>query len=191
MARPIAISSDDILAAAEAEFARRGYGNTSLRQLMAAARVSTTAFYARYASKEAVLIALVEQVMGELLAAGSAALARVDGIDAGITAGIEVLVDVLRRRRPVVALALTEGAAVTELGAALGGAMNALAELLAKQIAASRGSRRSRREDRARAWALVGALHMQVLRWAVFAQIDDDGLERQLAEVARALLVQR
>ena len=40
-----------ILAAAEALFATTGYGEVSLRQLMAAAGVSTTAFYARFDSK--------------------------------------------------------------------------------------------------------------------------------------------
>ncbi len=59
-ARP---SSDRILGAAEKVFARQGYGETSLRQLMAAARVSTTAFYARFDSKEAVLVALVDRLI--------------------------------------------------------------------------------------------------------------------------------
>lgn len=188
MARPVAISRNDILEAAAAEFADRGFGNTSLRQLMAAAKVSTTAFYARYPSKDAVLIALVEDLMAELFAGGAAALAKAPHVDAGIEAGLAVLVSTLRRHRPVVALALTEGAAIAEVSAALGDALGALAELLASRIAASRGSRRRSRADRSRAWALVGALHLQVLRWSVFAQIDDAELERELAGAARALL---
>ena len=188
MARPVAISRDHILEAAAAEFAARGFGNTSLRQLMAAANVSTTAFYARYRSKEAVLIALVEQMMGELFAEGAAALAAARDVEAGIEAGLGVLVSVLRRHRQVVALALTEGAAIAEVSEALGDALAALAGLLASRIAASRGSRRRNRADRARAWALVGALHLQVLRWSVFGQLEDVELEPELLGAARALL---
>ena len=49
-------SSDGILASAEATFAEHGYGDTSLRQLMAKAGVSTTAFYSRFAGKEVTLV---------------------------------------------------------------------------------------------------------------------------------------
>src|SRR4051812_21961818 len=48
-------TSDGILDAAELLFAERGFGNTSLRGLIEASRMSTTAFYSRFASKEEVL----------------------------------------------------------------------------------------------------------------------------------------
>ena len=38
------------------------------------------------------------------------------------------------------------------------------------------------------AWAIVGALHMAVLRWAVFGDLDEAGLRRALRQAARALL---
>jgi len=41
-------SAERILAAAEALFAKHGYAEVSLRQLIAGARLSTTAFYARF-----------------------------------------------------------------------------------------------------------------------------------------------
>lgn len=191
MARPIAISRHEILDAATAEFAERGYANTSLRQLMSAAGVSTTAFYSRYPSKEAVLIALVSNLMAELFARGSATLTEVADVDEGIAAGIELLAAAMRAHRPVVALALTEGAAIPEVRDVIGDALTALAGLLARQIAASRGSRRRSRGDRARAWSLVGALHLQILRWAVYGQVADGELERELTAVARAALEDR
>ncbi|MBS1120882.1 MAG: Bacterial regulatory protein, tetR family, partial [Deltaproteobacteria bacterium] len=69
-------SVDKILEAAEKVFAKHGYAVVSLRQLMAAARVSTTAFYARFDSKEAVMAALVTRLLGELYAAAPIVLDR-------------------------------------------------------------------------------------------------------------------
>jgi len=185
MARPISVSPTDILEAAEAVFARQGYGATSLRQLIAAAGVSTTAFYARFKSKEALLIALVGRLMDELFAAGRDALAHVDGVDQGIERGGDALVATLLPQRSVVALALTEGAAIPAVRDTLGRAFRLLAELLAGHIAASRLDD----DAPARAWTLVGALQFQVYRWAVLGQLGDDELATAVAGSARSLLV--
>ena len=39
-----------------------------------------------------------------------------------------------------------------------------------------------------RGWAVVGALHLQLLRWAVYEDLDDGALREALEEVARAAL---
>lgn len=187
MARPISISRGDILAAAESEFSRRGYGDTSLRQLMAAAGVSTTAFYARYPSKEAVLIDLVDAMMKELTRRGVEALAGAPTVADGIDSGVEVLVSVLERHRAVARLALTEGAAIEPVREALGRAFAGLAELLAGHIAKASETGDARAD--ARGWALVGALHIQVARWAVFDQIGEGELTERLLETARSMLL--
>jgi AcrR family transcriptional regulator len=185
MARPLLFSDGDILSAAERVFAATGYGNTSLRQLLAAAEVSTTAFYSRFESKEAVLIALVERMMAELLARGRDALEGATGVEDGIARGVEALIETLSRHRPVMALALTEGGAIASVRDSLGSAYRALATFLAAHI------RGERADAEARAWALVGALQIQVMRWAVFGQLADRDLSPALTRVARSLLEPR
>ncbi|HET6582721.1 MAG TPA: helix-turn-helix domain-containing protein, partial [Nannocystaceae bacterium] len=62
-ARP---SHDAILATAERVFAERGFADTSLRELIAACGCSTTAFYARFATKDAVLEVLLRDLLVDL-----------------------------------------------------------------------------------------------------------------------------
>ena len=54
-------------------FAAHGFGRTSLRMLIEASQMSTTAFYARFASKDAVLAALVDRVVGAIAMSAVAA----------------------------------------------------------------------------------------------------------------------
>jgi AcrR family transcriptional regulator len=181
-ARPARPSSDRILAAAERVFARQGYGETSLRQLMGAARISTTAFYARFDSKEAVLAAIVERLIGELQAGAAAALAGVKSPAEAVERGIDAMVATLSGRGPVVALALTEAASSEAVRVALAGAYRGLAGLIAGQL------RGPTAEREAMAWAFVGALQIQVQRWAVFGELDERALGSTLRAVARTLL---
>src|SRR5688572_28375731 len=81
-------SVDGILEAAERVFSRHGYGETSLRQLIAEAGVSTTAFYARFGSKEEVLDALVGRLLGALYAAATESLASAKGLEDGFDRGV-------------------------------------------------------------------------------------------------------
>jgi AcrR family transcriptional regulator len=186
-------SHDRILAAAERVFAERGFGSTSLRDLMAAAECSTTAFYARFASKEAVLEALVRQLLTDLHDAAAAELPRAKTLVAGWDVGVDVLVDTVRDRKGLVRVALTEAGQEPAARAVLRQAYGLLAALLAAQL--ERPSRRKagagRDVARARAWALVGALTMQVTRWAVFEELADDALADALRDVARPLLPAR
>ncbi|MBT8492399.1 MAG: TetR/AcrR family transcriptional regulator [Deltaproteobacteria bacterium] len=187
MARPKVIDQRDILTAARAHFAEHGYAATSLRQLMAAAGVSTTAFYSRFESKEAVFIALVDEVMRSLLDQGARVLASASSVDDGVEGGLKVLVACLIDHRPVVRLALTEGASVPAVRATLSQAYGALAGLLGAHLASLAGSRLGRKH-RSHGWALVGALQIQVMRWAVFDQLDDRELRTELKRTSSVLL---
>lgn len=189
MARPLRLSADQILIAAERVFARRGYGETSLRQLMAAARVSTTAFYARFASKEAVLVALVERLLGELQAAVAAVLVQVRSREEAVDRGAETVVATLAGHERLVALILGEGLSSPDVRSGLARAYRALAELLAAQLTgASQAAGLGIDDPGSLAWAFVGAVQLQITRWAVFREIDRDQLLLAMRQVAHTLL---
>ncbi len=183
-------TGDRILTTAAALFARRGYGETSLRELMAAAGVSTTAFYVRFASKEEVLDALVQQLLGDLQAAAAATLAFGGDIDAGFQRGVAAMTDVLLRHRVTVRLALTEASCSVKSRETLARAYAALAALLDARLRrpSAPKSAATKSKGNIAGWALVGALAMQVQRWAVFAQLDDKGLSDALSKTARSLM---
>lgn len=174
-----------ILESAGRELARRGYAETSLRQLMAASGVSTTAFYARFASKEDVMHALVKRMLDELDVRAREELSRAQSLEDGFRRGVDVLASVLGPQRQLVALVLGQAASSADVNATLGARYEALARLLSMQIE-SLG--RTTREAEAIAWSLVGALHMQILRWAVFDQIDTKALVPALHAVAETHL---
>jgi AcrR family transcriptional regulator len=189
MSRP---SRDKILAAAEQVFGERGYGETSLRELMAASECSTTAFYARFPSKEAVLETLVRELLEDLYEAAAQALPRTTGVAQGWDEGVRILVDALIGRRKTVRVLLTEASRVPGPREALRDAYAGLAMLLSLQLkqAAGRGSI-DVPDAEALAWAIVGALSMQLTRWAVFEELDDAGLAAALRTTAGALVPQR
>jgi AcrR family transcriptional regulator len=177
------------LAAAEKEFSRRGYGETSLRQLMSAAKVSTTAFYARFATKEDVLRQLVLALLAELDTRARAEIAGATSVEDGFRRGVEVLVSVMAPKQRIVRIALTDGASSPAVSHTLSQLYSALAALLAEKIAALAGRGDARAEDpEALAWSLVGALNLQITRWAVFEQISTEELGPALHRVAHAML---
>lgn len=188
-ARP---SHDGILATAERVFAERGYGDTSLRELMSACGVSTTAFYARFPTKEAVLETLLRDLLVDLHDAAAQALPKAKDPAQGFDRGVDVLVAAIAERRGLVRVALTEAATVAPARAVLRDAYGMLAGLLAGQIAklVARG-RIDVADGDALAWALVGALTMQVMRWAVFEELADDQLAEALRATARTMLPAR
>jgi AcrR family transcriptional regulator len=179
-------TGDRIVSTAAAVFARRGYGATSLRELMAAAHVSTTAFYVRFKSKEDVLDALVQQLLTDLYAAASKTLAAGGAVDEGFKRGVAAMTEVLIGHRIAVRLALTEAATSAKLRDTLSRAYTELASLLGARLAQL--SHADARGGEAAGWALVGALAMQVQRWAVFGQIDDRGLAKALSAAAVVLM---
>jgi AcrR family transcriptional regulator len=172
-------SSESILGSAERLFGERGYAEPSLRELIAASGCSTTAFYARFPTKEAVLRTLVADLVDRLLAGAAEALPRATSLEDGFALGIGVLVEAVRDRRGLVRVALT--AEEPETRALLHARYRAIAELLAASL--PEGSTPDRG---ALGWALVGALELTVRRWAVFGELED--LAAALHATARALL---
>lgn len=182
-------SSDRILEAAERVITKEGYAETSLRQLMTAAGVSTTAFYARFASKEDVLRALVGRLLGQLASAATDELIKADGLEDGFRRGVDVLFDVLSPKRALVRIALTEAAASADSRAAMGGLYSSLAGLLTHQIESMTRDKSARDFDAsAVSWAIVGALNVHILRWAVYDQLTTEELRAVLHTSAQSFL---
>jgi AcrR family transcriptional regulator len=175
--RAVRPSADRILGAAEQVFAAHNYADVSLRQLIAAAGVSTTAFYARFDSKAAVLDTLAERLFTELHAEAREALRGAKDLEQGIDRGIDLLCAKFGPRKALVRMILSEVGPhqVRRRSYAL------LAAFLAHRL---RGF-----EDReVIAWTIIGALEIQITRWAVWDEIDLAALRRLLGATARAIL---
>ncbi len=186
MGRPVMVSKDQILDAAERAFSERSYGETSLRQLIAEAGVSTTAFYARYESKEAVFTALVTRLMNDLFAAASKVLPSAKSPAEGIEVGIGVLVQALGRHPRVATLALSEGSSIPAVRDTMQRAFDSLVQLLTPLLPG--GGEGESDDNHALTWALVGALYMQIVRWAVVAAVSFGELHGELVRAARVHL---
>ncbi len=152
---------------------------------MLAARVSTTAFYTRFGGKEEVLRALVQRLLDQVDVAARRELALAHGLKDGFRRGVDALVEVIGPQRELVHLALTQAAASPEVNKALGARYASLAGLLAMQIEALGAGGAN---PDALAWSLVGALHMQVLRWAAYGQLETEQLSAALLAVAQTHL---
>ncbi len=182
-------SADRILAAAETLFANRGYGEVSLRQLIAASGVSTTAFYARFDSKAAVLDTLTERLFAELQLEAAMTLRGVASFEAGIERGIDILCDRFGPRKALVRLIVAESGSLVPMLSTRRKSYTLLADFLAHYF--KRLNERKRldvADPSALAWALVGAIEIQIVRWAVWDELDVAGLRRELLAVARAIL---
>jgi AcrR family transcriptional regulator len=182
-------SVDRILEAAEDVFAEHGYAEVSLRQLISAAGMSTTAFYARFDSKEDVMAAMTTRLFGELYMDAPGVLDRANDIESGIVLGVDLLCDKLGPKRSLVRMILAETGASKAAVDARRRAYALLAAFLASRFRALAERKRIDVHDAdALAWALVGALDMQVTRWAVWNEIDLATLRTQLVASARAIL---
>jgi AcrR family transcriptional regulator len=182
-------SADRILAAAETLFANRGYGEVSLRQLIAASGVSTTAFYARFDSKAAVLDTLTERLFAELQLEAAMTLRNVKDFATGIERGVDILVARFGPRKALVRLIIAESGSLVPMLSTRRKSYATLAGFLAHylKLLAERG-RISVADPQALAWALVGALEIQIVRWAVWDELELDELRDALLAVARAIL---
>jgi AcrR family transcriptional regulator len=182
-------SADRIVDAAKRVFSRVGYGEASLRQLMAEAGVSTTAFYARFESKEAVLAAMLRQLIEELGAAIVEELAKSTSLEDGFERAIAALSKALIEHRVAVRLALTEAPASAVAMPALRDAYAVMSSLVARRLTrlAEKGTIKVT-DPEATAWALVGALDMQISRWAVFDELKDRDLPNALRSTAYAIV---
>jgi AcrR family transcriptional regulator len=188
--RALRPSADRILSAAEALFATRGYGDVSLRQLMAAAGVSTTAFYARFDSKASVLNALTERLFADLHAEAAAVLTKqVRSLGEGIERGVDILIGQFKTRKALVRLVIAEAGSIPQTLEIRKKSYTMLVGFLAHYLRAltARG-RLDVKDPDGMCWALVGALEMQVVRWAVWDDLDIDQLRAGLLGVAHAIL---
>jgi AcrR family transcriptional regulator len=182
-------SNDDVLDAAEQIFAARGYGETSLRQLIVASKMSPTAFYARYRSKEAVLEALVARVLTAVFQITSGKFGNAASLEAGFEAGADAVVAGISEHKAVMRLLLTEAGSIQSLRDTLQRAYAALANLIGTYLAKQAAKGRARIEEPGSVgWSMIGAGQMHVIRWAVFEEIDDAKLALELRATARLLL---
>jgi AcrR family transcriptional regulator len=182
-------SSDGILTAAERVFAKTGYGQTSLRAVIAAAGVSTTAFYARFPSKDAVLEALVQRMMTDLAVDAARSLREATDVRNSFDISVDVVVRKLIGHRALIRVAMTECGSSAGTRMVLQNAYAALVQLVRSRIDTmiERGHI-PKLDSEAVSWGLVGALKMHLWRWAVFEEIDDAALATNLRATAHALL---
>lgn len=182
-------SADGILQAAERLFAEQGYGATSLRDLMTAAKVSTTAFYARFDSKEAVLDELMRAFVESLSVAVLEAAARARDVGEGLDAGAEVLVQSIVPHRNLVRLFFTEAPTSPKSKEVVRTLHVQLAELLSARLQKLRDKGVvSTPDPTALGWALLGSMEMQLIRWAVLDDLADRALGPALRASALAVL---
>jgi AcrR family transcriptional regulator len=152
-------------------FGTQGYAETAIGPLCAAANVSTRSFYEHFASREALLIALHDEINAEALAAVGQAIADVDPLDlpararAGVAAYLRTMTADRRRAR----IALIESVGVSRTAErhrqeAIG-RFAAVIELEADRLAAAGIA--PVRDHRLVAVAVVGAINGLVNTWTV------------------------
>lgn len=90
-------TADTILDAAERLFARQGFPATTIKQIANEAGVNSALLYYYYASKEMLYRAMLQRIMGQLLATGTTAMERAtthaDRVRAFVRAQVRVLGD--------------------------------------------------------------------------------------------------
>jgi AcrR family transcriptional regulator len=180
-----------LLDAALELFGTRGYSDTAIGQLCAAASVSTRSFYELFESREALLIALHDAINADALAAVGAALADLDPDDlpararAGVAAYLRTMTGDPRRAR----VALTESVGVSrEAEAHRQQAIGRFAEVIrleGERLAAAGVV--PARDFRLVSVALVGAINGLVNTWT--ADPDWDAHSEAVVDVAAELIV--
>jgi len=136
-----------------------------------------------WSAKEAVVKALVDELLRELTTRAAEELGQSKSVADGFERGTAVLVDVMSERRELVRVALTEAShpavtkSVSELHASL-------ATLLAEQIRALD----AKVDADSIAWALVGAIHLQIVRWAVYETLETKDLAPTILAVVAPFL---
>ena len=103
-----------LLAAALELFAQRGFHDTSVDEVVSAARTSKSAFYVYFGSKEDCFRVLLEQEGGALIQAVTAGAGAAKGHRARLREGIFVFVRTCCARHRVARLLLVEGVGLSE-----------------------------------------------------------------------------
>jgi TetR/AcrR family fatty acid metabolism transcriptional regulator len=114
-----------LLAAALDLFADRGFHDTSVDDVVAAARMSKSAFYAYFESKEDCFRVLLEQEGGALIQAVLAGAGAARGHRARLRAGVFVFVGTCCARHRVARLLLVEGVGLSASIEAVRGRLHA------------------------------------------------------------------
>ena len=110
-------------------------------------------------------------------------------LETGIERGVDLLCERFAPRKALVRMILSEAGSAPAAVEARRRAYDLLARFLAARLQglADRGQVHIP-DPTALAWALVGALEIQIVRWAVWDEIDLDTLRAQLRASARAIL---
>jgi AcrR family transcriptional regulator len=180
------VDEGEILDAAEQVFSRHGYGETSLRMLIGETGISSTAFYTRYDSKEAVLAALVSRLLTDLLTVGRTIFGTVQTVEEVFERVPKAIVETVRGRKKIVRLTLTEGLAIPSVRPTLERAFGALAASIGRALEhqAAPGRLEVTASWEHMGWAMVGGVQAQIMRWAVF-DLDEKELLRALQAAVR------
>jgi AcrR family transcriptional regulator len=157
-----------LLAAALDLFADQGFHDTSVDEVVAAARTSKSAFYAYFESKEDCFRVLLEQEGGALIDAVLAGAGAARGHRARLREGVFVFVRTCCARHRVTRLLLVEGVGLSESIEALRGRLHAeFAGLVEAEVRSGQADGEFRGADPAVfGRAVVGAVH-EALGWSL------------------------
>lgn len=146
-------------AAAEA-FAEKGYFAATVEDIVARAGMSRRTLYQLFANREAVLVALYQDVQTRMLAAIEAAVAAAPDPQSRVLAGIQTWMTALANHPGLARLLLIDApAAGPGLARSSERAHAAVADLIARHIEAAAAAGRVRPPDPLMPRALVGAVN--------------------------------
>jgi hypothetical protein len=136
-----------------------------------------------------VLEKLTETLFAELQLEAAAVLRSARDLEAGITRGVDLLADHFGPRKALVRLVIAEAGSVPSVLQARRQAYAMLAAFLAYYLRAldERGVITVKSAETV-AWAIVGALEIQIVRWAVWGDLPDAQLVSALRMTAHAIL---
>jgi AcrR family transcriptional regulator len=158
--------------------------------LIQQARVSTTAFYARFGSKAEVLIAIAERFFKSLHDAAAKSIVGARSVEEGIELGIRALCKHLEGRQALVRLLIAEAGMSVPTLATRRASYGQLVAFLAERVRYLSERKRiaTVADPEHFAWAVVGALEMQVVRWAVWDEIDHLEMRHALLRTAHVIM---
>ncbi len=181
-----------LLATALDAFGTNGYGVTSIEQLCADAGISTRNFYEEFKSREALLLALHDELNARALEAVVGALAEIDpdDFDARALAGVRAYFDVMTSDRRWARIALVESVGISPTAEAhRRAAIDRFAQLIRAEATRLAGDGLlPERDYELTAIALVGAINGLANTWT--AEGDwESRLDDVVATAARLILV--
>lgn len=172
-----------LLDAAEAEFGRRGYAETSIVEITRRAQVAQGTFYTYFPSKEAIFAELVRELSHRLRAHIAAAVADLTGRLAIERAGFQAFFDFIRRHRDLYRIVRQAEFVDEEL---FRWYYRRLADGYVRGLSAAveRGEVHLVDPETA-AWALMGIADMVGMRWVVW---QDEPLPPEVLDTVMQLL---